>query len=133
YRWNGFSTRLGRWGGRRGGWWWRRRRWRPAVLHLDVAVHRHDVQRIAPAVDFTGHAAAAGVRMNVQREGSLHVAVDLREVDGERRGGRQRGDDPSIDRLKRRAVEIPDEVRADDAVDRSGLHLAGAGGDDVDH
>src|SRR5689334_5110708 len=51
----------GRRGGRGGGWCgWR------AVVDRDVAVHGADLQRILPAIHFTGHATRAGMRVNVQ-------------------------------------------------------------------
>src|SRR5438132_14268967 len=63
-----------------GGGRWRWGRWWRAVIDVDVAVHCADLQRISAAVYLARHAAASGMRMNIQRKRGLEVAVHLREV-----------------------------------------------------
>src|SRR5262249_35830211 len=103
----------------RRGWWggWGRGRRRQPVVDGDVAIHGADLQRIFAAVDFARHASRSGVRVNVQRERRLEVAVDLCEVAVERGARREHRQDAAVDRAEPRAVEIGEELCFDPPVD----------------
>ena len=84
------------------------------------------------AVDLTGHAAASGVGVDVQREGRLEVSVDLGEVADERCTGGEGGGHASVHCLQRGTSEVFPELRFDAAIDRVRRQFVGSGGLDVD-